>query len=238
MNTEPKTTESKSISTKDRLGTIPRQATAAPVAPAAPVKRTDGPARVAKAIIGLSATATAGALVAAGLAGVGAGASTIGAYGSLANPSETARVAGFPATSGSLQLDGLYLRPEGFTNNFSGIAAITWAGAEAVDGQSFSIMVRKGERAVGTLTGSLANLAPGATANVPVSSTSNFVGGPLAFELGTNVPTMNAEQTLNVLNGLTMLEAMRAEAEGAIYDARKANSSFPAIEQLMNPRMD
>ncbi|MGQ0844146.1 MAG: hypothetical protein ACT4QF_08420 [Sporichthyaceae bacterium] len=238
MSTEQKSTEQKktATSTKDRLGTIPRQATVAP-APV-PAKRKDGPARAAKAVIGLCTTATLGALVAAGLAGVGAGAATIGAYGSLANPAETARVAGFPMTSGSLQLDGLYLRPEGFTNNFDGVAAITWAGAEAVDGQSFSITIRKGENAVGTLTGSLANLEPGATTTVNVSSTSDFVSGPLSFELGTNVPTLNQEGTLNLLNGMTMLDAMRADAEGAIYDARKANSSFAGIEQLMNPRVD
>lgn len=224
MSTEQKTTEGKSTatSTKARLGTIPRQASIP-----APVGRNDGPARVAKAIIGLSITATLGALTAAGLAGVGNGSSTIGTYGSFAAPSATERIAGFPMNSGDLRLDGLVVRPEGFTNDFDGVAKLTWSGTQTIAGtQTFSIGITREGREVGTLTGSVANVAPGQSATVHISSTANFVSGPLQFTLGSAVPTLDQQGTLDLLNGLSMLENMRREAALAVNDAA-ASAQYP-----------
>lgn len=214
-------------STKERLGTIPRQASQLDDVSVAPVKRNDGPARAAKAIVGLSITATLGALTAAGLAGVGGGSSVVGAYGSMAAPTATERVAGFPISSGSLRLDGLMLRPEGFTNDFDGAAKLTWTGAQAITGkQTFSIGITREGREVGTLTGSVANVAPGRSATVHISSTVNYVSGPLQFSLDTAVPTLNRQGTGDLLNGLSMLENMRREAALAVGDAA-ASKQYP-----------
>jgi hypothetical protein len=212
--------KSNAPATKERLGTIPRQAGA----PAVERRRTDAPARAAKAIIGLCATATLGALAAAALAGVGGGSPTIGAYGSMANSAAIANKAGFPMTSGSLQLDGLLVRPDSFSADFTGVVRLTWTGAEAAAGkQNFSVAVRKDGRQVASLTGAISNVAPGASVTVPVASTDRYVSGPWQFSLGTGVTELSEQGTINQLNGLAMVEDMRTEtvaARARVLDSR------------------
>lgn len=205
--------QSNAPATKERLGTIPRQASVpAPVAP----RRNDGPARAAKAIIGLSVTATLGALVAAGLAGVGSSSPTLGAYGAIGN-APAANQIGFPMTSGSMQLDGLLVRPDVFSGDFSGVVKLTWTGAEAVAGsQAITVDVRKNGREVAQLTGAVADVAPGETVTVNVSSNDRFVSGPLQFALGTGVVTLDQQGTVELLNGLAAMHELRASANGDV----------------------
>jgi hypothetical protein len=201
--------------TKDRLGTIPRQAST-PEAPAKP-RRNDGPARVAKVIIGFSVTATVGALVAASLAGVGSSSPTLGAYGSMASPTASANMVGFPLTSGDLRLDGLLVRPDTFNGDFDGAVRMTWTGTQAIDGsQTFSVAVRKDGRQVATMSGALADVAPGQSVTVHVASTDRFVSGPLQFSLGTGVTTLTPQGTLNLLNGLAAVQSLQAHANGDV----------------------
>lgn len=207
-----------------RLDTIPRQTSGPEQAPAPvqPPGRNDTPARISKVIIGFCATATVGALVAAALAGVGEGSPTIGAYGSMANTAADA--AGFPMTSGSLQLDGLLVRPDTFSADFTGVVRLTWTGAEAVAGKkNFSVAVRKDGRQVASLSGAISDVAPGATVSVPVASTDRYVSGPLQFTLGTGVTELSEQGTINTLNGLAMVQDMRADAQAArtrVLDSR------------------
>lgn len=203
--------EQKQTATKERLATIPRQASV--VAPAPVRVEANRTVRVCKAIVGLCATATVGALAVAGLADVGAGTPTIGAYGSMASPGASARQEGFPSFSGDLRLDGVYVRPEGFTSTFDGVAKLTWTGSQAIGAkQTVSVTILRHGKRVGTMRGTIANVAPGATATVHVTSTDRFTQGPLTFSLGTGVATLNEQGTLNQLNGLAMTADMRAKA--------------------------
>lgn len=205
--------EQKQTGTKERLGTIPRQASVAP-APVAPAPvRSNRTVRVCKAIIGVCATGTVVALAAAGFADVGPGTPTIGAYGSLASPLASARQEGFPSFSGDLRLDGVYVRPEGFTSTFDGVAKLTWTGEQAIGAkQTVSVTILRYGKKVGTMRGTIANVAPGATATVHVTSTDRFAQGPLTFSLGTGIATLNEQGTRNLLNGLAMTADMRAKA--------------------------
>ncbi len=200
--------------TKERLGTIPRQGSG----PEAPIqRRKDGPARVAKVIIGFSVTATIGALAAAALGGVGDSSPTLGAYGSLANNPTAASVANFPMNSGDLRLDGLLVRPDSFTGDFDGVVRMTWTGAEAIAGsQAFSVEVRKDGREVAQLTGAVADVAPGQSLTLHVASNDRFVSGPLQFALGAGVSTMNQAETVNLLNGLAAVQSLEARANGDV----------------------
>ncbi|MGQ0467208.1 MAG: hypothetical protein ACT4QG_18070 [Sporichthyaceae bacterium] len=203
--------ESNQTGTKNRLGTIPRQASVAPAPEApAPIVHGNRTKRVCQAIIGLCATGTVVALAAAAATGVGA-TPTIGAYGSMASPVAEARQAGFPSYSGDLRLDGVYVRPDGFTGTFSGVAKLTWTGAAAIEGkQNVSVSVQRHGREVATMQGSIVNVAAGGVATVNLTSNDRFASGPLTFVLGTGVATLTAEGTLNQLNGLSMLADMRA----------------------------
>lgn len=205
--------EQKQTGTKERLGTIPRQASVAP-APVAPAPvRANRTVRVCKAIIGVCATGTVVALAAAALADVGAGTPTIGAYGSMASPIASARQEGFPSFSGDLRLDGVYVRPEGFTGTFNGVAKLTWTGAKAIGAQqTFSVTVSRHGKKVATMTGAIASVAPGAITTVHLTSKDRFTQGPLTFALGTGIATLSEQGTRNLLNGLAMIADMRATA--------------------------